>query len=149
MEFLNDLVDEVYTGKNGNGRAGRVKFNDYLLAAVREDAVQSMGWDTEYSRKDILKINVRFRAEKLGIDLDGELGVSDVEIIKEEVRKGAKQLIGCLSNAQDNGGFNYWSERQTSDVDVKVDLSRKSEDIYTFIATVVESSESESESDEN
>ena len=127
MDFLNDLVEEVYTGKVG--KAGRVKFNDFLLAAAKANN----DWDKEYSRKDILKINVQFRAEKLGIDLDGELSEDDVETMKAEAKKGAKQLIGCLSKAQDNGGFNYWAGGER--INIYIDLDRKSEDIYQFIVT--------------
>jgi len=132
MEFLSKLIEDVYAS-NGKARNGRTKFMDFLFDKIKEDGfdADNDGWGNKvYSRKDILKWNLEYRAEKLGIDLNGDLSEEEIEIMKKEAKKGAKQLVGCLSNAQDNGGFNYWASHANKGV--LLDLSKKSEDKFQF-----------------
>ena len=116
MDLLNSIIEEVI--ENGTSNA-KLNFNREFLNEMIESG------NSTISYSDLLKLNVIFRSKKSNKDLTEE------SYVRETVKKSKKYLRGFISNAKDNGGFNWWAEN-TANIEDRIEWN-DTKTLITFI----------------
>ena len=113
MDLLNQMIQDAAK----NAAQTKVSFNKVLMEAIQERETMSYN--------EVLKLNIQFRLKKkYDEELTDEVVTKRADEIRKFIQRAKKQLRGTISNAQDIGGFNFWSKSKGHDVLIEWDENK-------------------------